>query len=142
MAERDRLWAELNIQPTIDAFASSENAVCQRFFSKWPQIGSEGVNFFTQELRKEEVYFCCPPVKDAGHMIKRLGRFPGVTALVVVPAWEGSTYWSLLRDRQGGFIQEIQRHVTWEAACTDSGHGRSLFAFNNIRMWAGIYRKE
>ena len=32
--------------PTIDAFATSTNARCFKFFSKIPQVGSLGVNFF------------------------------------------------------------------------------------------------
>ena len=67
--ERENLWREWAITPTIDAFASSSNAVCPAFYSKWPQMGAAGVNFLAQELKASEVYYCCPPVKEASHMI-------------------------------------------------------------------------
>ena len=90
--ERVNLWREWAITPTIDAFASSSNTVCSAFFSKWPQMGAAGVNFFAQELKASKVYYCCLPVKEAGHMIHRLTSSNNVTALVVVPAWEGSVH--------------------------------------------------
>ena len=37
--ELNKLWAEWGIKPTVDAFASSENKVLDKFFSKWPQTG-------------------------------------------------------------------------------------------------------
>ena len=90
--ERVNLWREWAITPTIDAFASSSNTVCSAFYSKWPQMGAAGVNFFAQELKASKVYYCCLPVKEAGHMIHRLTSSNNVTALVVVPAWEGSVH--------------------------------------------------
>jgi hypothetical protein len=38
-------FKKLNVQPTLDCFASSCNRVCERFFAKWPQIGASAVNF-------------------------------------------------------------------------------------------------
>ena len=138
--ELNRLWAEWGIQPTVDAFASSENKVCEKFFSKWPQTGSAGVNFFAQQLQPEETYYCCPPVKEAGHMLRRLQRFNQVTAVVVVPAWEGSVHWSLLKEGSG-YIREVQEYKKWKPSCVDTSNQSSIFSLNNVNMWAGIYRK-
>jgi hypothetical protein len=30
----------------VDAFASSDNNICEKYFSKWPQTGAAGVIFF------------------------------------------------------------------------------------------------
>jgi hypothetical protein len=95
------------VQPTIDSFASRVNAACTSFFSKWPQVGAEGVDFFAQQLLTEEVYHFCSPVHLAGHMLRRLSGVGPVTAVLVLPAWTASTYWSLLRTGTG-FIPEIQ----------------------------------
>ncbi len=57
------------VQPTIDALALAANIKCARFFSKGPQLGTAGVDFFAQQLKPSEVYFCCPPVKMAAHCI-------------------------------------------------------------------------
>ena len=38
----------INVQLTIDAFASVHNKICDRFFSLIPQTRASGVNFFAQ----------------------------------------------------------------------------------------------
>ena len=43
-------------KPTIDCFASTKNRKCKRFFNQMPQEGSIGINFFVQQLEKNEVY--------------------------------------------------------------------------------------
>jgi hypothetical protein len=136
--ELPQLYLRFQVQPTVDAFASSSNAVCPRFFSKVPQQGGQAVDFFAQQLQQDETYFCCPPLKEAGHMIRRLRRFAGIKALVVLPAWTGCPFWSLLR-QDGRFIQEVQDWMIWEPACQDSGAGTSIFTSGSgIQMWAGI----
>ncbi len=61
-----------NVQPTVDAMATAENTKCAKFFSKGPQPGSAGVDFFAQRLESNEVYYCCPPVKLAAHCIRKI----------------------------------------------------------------------
>jgi hypothetical protein len=56
------VFKELNFSPDVDCCASRKNAVCVKFYSKIPQIGSSGVNFLAQELKENVKYFCCPPV--------------------------------------------------------------------------------
>ena len=136
--DREAACEELGIRPTIDSFASSENNACEKFFSRWPQSGSVGVNFFAQQLEQDEVYYCCPPVKEVGHMLRRLDKFAGVKALIIIPAWEGSVYWSLLRtgDR---FIDKVLKHKIWMPTCKDTSQQKSLFSYNNTRMLAAVY---
>ena len=138
--ERENLWREWAITPTIDAFASSSNGVCPAFYSKWPQMGAAGVNFFAQELKASEVYYCCPPVKEAGHMIGRLTSSNNVTVLVVVHAWEGSVHWSLIQDEMAKSTS-FRRTKIWLPTCTDSGRATSRFSDSSIRMWAGLFSK-
>jgi hypothetical protein len=59
------LLQEFQVQPTIDTFASQFNNRCASFYSKTSQRGTAGIDFFAQELRRGEVYYCCPPVKLA-----------------------------------------------------------------------------
>jgi len=47
--ELQAITQRFQLQPTVDAFASRKNPVCQTFFSKWPQIGSAGIDFFSQQ---------------------------------------------------------------------------------------------
>jgi hypothetical protein len=44
------LFSRLSFWPTVDAFASAHNHVCDKYFSYLPQTGSAGVNFFAQML--------------------------------------------------------------------------------------------
>ena len=103
-------------------------------------MGAAGVNFFPQELKASEVYYCCPTVKEAGHMIRRLTSSNNVTALVVVPAWEGSIHWSLIQDEMAKSTS-FRRTKIWLPTCTDSGRATSRFSDSSIRIWAGLFSK-
>jgi hypothetical protein len=134
-----QVFHSFSLWPTVDAFASSDNAVCGRFFAKWPQVGDMTVNFFAQSLNKTEIYFCCPPVKDIGHTIRRLQRFPGITAILVLPAWSGHPFWSLLR-RGTEFRSEVMMYKEFTAKFQDTGCGRSLFARKQgMDIWMGVW---
>ena len=73
-------------------------------------------------------------------MLRRLQRFEQVTAVVVVPTWEGSVHWSLLKEGTG-YIQEVQEYKKWKPSCVDTSNQSSILSLNNVNMWAGIYRK-
>jgi hypothetical protein len=134
-----QVFHSFSLWPTVDAFASSDNTVCGRFFAKWPQVGNMDVNFFAQPLSTTEIYFCCPPVKDIGHTIRRLQRFPGITAILVLPAWTGHSFWSLLR-RGAEFRPEVMMCKEFTARFQDTGCGRSLFARKQgMNVWVGVW---
>jgi hypothetical protein len=40
------------------------------------------VNFFPKKLFTEEIYFCCPPVKEIGYAIRRMQRHGSITAIL------------------------------------------------------------
>ena len=40
--------------PTMGAMASRQNSMCKRFFNLIPQLNTEGIDFFTPELRTTE----------------------------------------------------------------------------------------
>ena len=53
------IFKYFNVQPSVDAFAVTNNTIfLDSFFSKYPQQGSLGVNFFTQILKPDIVFFC------------------------------------------------------------------------------------
>jgi hypothetical protein len=136
----EEVFQEFELWPTVDAFASSVNAICGNFFSKWPQEGSAGVNFFSQKLSSAEVYFCCPPIKEIGQMIRKLLVEDRITAILVLPAWSGSTYWSLLREPDG-YVKEVIQWKSWTAKCRDFGAGESMLGRQTgVRMWAAIFQ--
>ncbi len=79
------IFEKLQLWPTVDAFASSQNNICDKFFSLLPQIGSSGINFFAQNLTAAEVYFCCPPVRLIVPCYRFLLSQPTVRAILIVP---------------------------------------------------------
>ena len=98
-ADREQLRAVFEyfqFYPTVDAFASVHNRICDQFFSLAPQTGSSGVNFFAQTLSASQKYFCCPPVSLIVSCFKKLCTCPGVQAVLVVPAWSGQAFWPFL----------------------------------------------
>lgn len=87
------VFAHFRFYPTIDAFASVHNNVCEKFFTLSPQTGSSGVNFFAQKLCKFEKYYCCPPVKLILPCFKKLCSEPGVQSLILLPEWKSNGFW-------------------------------------------------
>ena len=82
------------MEVTIDAFATSANAQVDRFYSIYPQVGSEGLDFFAQDLSDKEVYWICPPVKlvlkTIMHILQAKQR---VVAYISFPEWKSSQCW-------------------------------------------------
>ncbi len=134
------LLQEFQVQPTIDAFASHFNNRCASFYSKTSQQGAAGIDFFAQELRQGEVYYCCPPVKLAAHCIRRIWSSKGIQAVLVLPHWAGASYWPLLLDRES-YKPEVKQWRSWRAESRDTGRAASLFTTGrNVQMWAGLIR--
>jgi hypothetical protein len=40
-----KMFTDMDFKPEFDCMASRRNAICEKYFSKIPQIGSSGVNF-------------------------------------------------------------------------------------------------
>jgi len=87
------LFSRLSFWPTVDAFASVHNHVCDKYFSLLPQTGSAGINFFAQTLSVTEKYFCCPPTRLVIPCYRTIVNTPGVDALLLLPEWHGANYW-------------------------------------------------
>ena len=101
----------IGMQPTLDGFATSENAKTKRFFSKYPQIGSIGLDFFAQELDEEEIYWLCPPVKDMIKVMKKVRETEKkVKALVSFPEWKSACFWPFIV-RHNSYHKDIQQIV-------------------------------
>ena len=87
----------LGCTPTVDAFASRANAMLPTFFSKCPQIGTAGVNFFAQPLQKDQLYWCTPPVSIIVSVIKHILSWDTpVYAILNVPEWHSARFWPFL----------------------------------------------
>jgi hypothetical protein len=88
----------------------------------------------------EEIYFCCPPVKDIGHMLNRLKAFHDVAAILALLHWCGHTYWGMLC-QAGRFMPAIKTHLCMEPSLFDTGSGVSLFTRGKgINMCFVVYK--
>ena len=98
IGDRDFKFIEdsLGVKFDVDAFASEENARCAVFFSKIPQIGGAGVNFFAQGLDSDKTYWACPPVDLVGPTFLHLKRQKNVKAVLAFPVWKSSNFWSIV----------------------------------------------
>jgi hypothetical protein len=91
--------------------ATRKNAICQKFFSKIPQIGTAGVNFLSQELQPGVLYYCCPPVKMIGRVVCHLLEKENIQCLLIVPVWTSTTFWSALSESEkfrGSVVRECR----------------------------------
>jgi len=87
-----------------------------------------------------EIYYCCPPVELAAHMLRKLEQAPGVTALIVLPYWESAVFWPLLRTA-AGFHTAVRSHMMLEAVCQDYGAGASIMTRKSTQtVWAAVYK--
>ena len=78
---------------SVDCMANSANAICRKFFSRFPSPGSSGIDFFAQTLSQKELHFCFPPVRRAVDAIKHLALFK-VAGILVIPVWPRSQIFS------------------------------------------------
>ena len=93
-----KVFRKLDYHPEVDCMATRTNAICPRFFSKIPQVGTEGVNFLAQELHENTMYYCCPPVKMIGRVTCHLLDKDNVNCLLIVPVWHSAAYWVALQE--------------------------------------------
>ena len=88
----------VGLDVTVDGFATSLNKKVDKFFSKYPQCGSAGIDFFAQKLSPKEVYWLCPPVQlvmtTINHVLQTQDR---VLAYVSFPEWKSANYWPVIK---------------------------------------------
>ena len=82
--------------PSIDCFSSGANNMCAKFFSKVPQSGSSGVNFFCQKLFSSDVLWVCPPVNLIIPVVKHLANYSKLMGILLVPLWRASSFYTHL----------------------------------------------
>jgi hypothetical protein len=79
---------------SIDLFSSNENNLCDRFYSLHWCRGSGGVQAFAYDWSGEVAWIHCP-YRMVGRVWRKL-QHDGVTATMLIPAWESATWWRLL----------------------------------------------
>ena len=121
------VFKELNFMPDVDCCASRKNAVCVKFYSKIPQIGSSGVNFLAQELKENVKYFCCPPVKMIGRAVCHLIEKENICSLLIVPVWVSAAFWPALQQSER-FRECVLKELRFKPKFYMSNGAKSLFS--------------
>ena len=88
---------------TVDCFANYYTAKLPRFFSRFWNPGTSGIDFFAQELSSENC-LVVPPVALVARVIHYLSLQKEM-ATVVVPLWPSSSFWPLLTSKYRSFIK-------------------------------------
>ena len=95
----EQLWGP----HTVDCFANYYTAKLPRFFSRFWNPGTSGIDFFPQELSSENC-LVVPPVALVACVIHYLSLQKAM-ATVVVPLWPSSSFWPLLTSKHRSFIK-------------------------------------
>ena len=114
VCEKDfrKIQDRLRTRFTVDGFATKENKKCEKFFSKFPQVNCAGIDFFSQEMKEEESYWLCPPVKLVPKTIDCVKAMRGrVRAAVALPDWKGHACYLAAREN-GGWLKEVSEVIT------------------------------
>jgi hypothetical protein len=86
-------WGEV----TVDRFADRKNAVCTRFNSAFPCLGTEAIDAFTQRW-SGEINFVNPPWSKLHLAVHKLAVETDAAAVVLAPRWPTAEWWPLLQE--------------------------------------------
>ena len=95
----EQLWGP----HTVDCFANYYTAKLPRFFSRFWNPGTSGIDFFAQDLSSENC-LVVPPVALVARVIHYLSLQKAMATLVV-PLWPSSSFWPLLTSNYRSFIK-------------------------------------
>ena len=116
---------------TIDCFASFENAKTRRFYSRFWNPGSLGMDAFYQSWQGENCLLV-PPVNLVAQVLQRMS-IQRATGTLVVPAWPSAVFWPLLWYRYSDCIVEYMYVKGSEYTC----HGRNANSIIGSTDWEG-----
>ena len=91
----------------IDWFASDHNAKLSRFYSRFWNPSSAGVDAFTESWGKDYGLFV-PPIKIIHHVVKKI-ILDKACGVLVIPCWRSAVFWPFICPN-GSFIKEV---VDW-----------------------------
>ncbi len=89
----------------VDLFASYNNNKVARFYSRFWNPGSRGVDAFTMSWAEGNNWIV-PPVYLVARVLQQLAR-GHCKAILIVPQWHSANFWPLLCPR-GSFISQVK----------------------------------
>jgi hypothetical protein len=89
----DELWGP----HTVDCFANYYNHKLEKFFSRFWNPGTSGVDCFIQSLRNENC-LVVPPISIASKTLHYL-KNQKARATVILPVWKSASHWPLIASK-------------------------------------------
>ena len=86
----------LDMEQTIDMFASPGNFKFKKFCSRHPHWQSWGVDSLNMSLKDLQFCYSNPPWTVIQNWLLRLKQNPHITCWMICPMWVGATWWPLL----------------------------------------------
>ena len=116
---------------TLDCFASFYNAKTPRFYSRFWNPGTSGVDAFFQPWEGQNCLLVLP-VSIVSKVLNFMSNFD-IHATLVVPAWSSSSFWPLLWQRYSTCIVEYFYYQGNKAFI----HGRNKKSILGSSNWNG-----
>ena len=91
---------------TLDCFANCKNAKVKKFFSRFWNPGSAGIDAFYQDWSGENC-LVVPPIPIVARVIKLMFH-NGFKGTLVVPYWTSASYWPLIAHR---FLPNVKDRI-------------------------------
>ena len=123
----DRLWGP----HTVDCFATYYNKKINRFFSRYWNPGTFGVDAFFQSWKNENCLLA-PPVDLVPQTLKYMEKELAVGTLIV-PHWPSAVFWPLLWGRHRSAVIDYNRYEGAEVVT----HGRNVNSIFGSASWPG-----
>ena len=115
---------------TVDCFANYYNCKLHRFFSRFWNPNTSGVDFFVQNLLNENCW-AVPPVSLISRALHYIWH-QQATATIVVPFWPSANFWPVIMSKFRSFI--IARKVFKGQEVLKQGRNVNSL-FGSDRFW-------
>jgi len=96
---------------TIDLFADTKNAKCDRFYSNFFCEGTMGVDAMAHDWTGETAWVC-PPTHLIVKVIRKMCRTK-MRALLVFPDWPTAEFWNEVFEREDQIREQFVKFEKW-----------------------------
>ena len=130
----DDLFLSLNDRwgpHSVDCFANYYNHKLPRFFSRFWNPNTAGVDFFIQPLKGENCWVV-PPVQIVPRVLHYM-KSQNAVGTVVLPFWPSAHYWPLLMNKYLKYISAYSVHIGNQSLT----HGRNLNSLLGSKRFKG-----
>ena len=123
----DHIVSVFGILPTVDWFASDYNAKLPRFYSRFWNPHSEGIDALSECWTFEFGYFF-PPIGILHKVLEKL-KSDKAEGILVVPRWPSALFWPMICPK-GFFIEQVKSCIVLprdKAFYTKCQNGKGIF---------------